>query len=164
MHAARRGRRGFTLIEVLVASAIMGMLFVALMEAFRTGLLMLEHSQRMTVGATLAEELHQMTLTMPLDDPQAPGGWGLEGGETATQCDDIDDLDGASFSPPINADGVAINGLDDYLQEVTVVSVANQDFNQVVADGTSGVYRVTVTVTCDGDQVGVVSWLTTGGP
>jgi prepilin-type N-terminal cleavage/methylation domain-containing protein len=154
--------RGFTLVEVLVATAIMGMLFVALMEAFKVGLQMLEYSQRVTIASSLAEEIHQMTLTLPLDDPESPGAWGLELGEGAAPYDDVDDLDGLVFTPPVNADGMAIAGLGDYQQEVTVVSVSDQDFDQVVGDGTSGVSRVTVLVTCQGDEVCRMSWLVVG--
>jgi prepilin-type N-terminal cleavage/methylation domain-containing protein len=156
------GRPGFTLVEVLVASAIMGLLFVGLMEAFKVGLQMLQQSQRVIIASTLAEEIHQMTLTLPLDDPEEPGSWGLEVGEAFAPCDDVDDLDASSFSPPVNADGVPISGLGDYRQEVFVVSVSEQDFDAVVADGTSGVSRVTVRVTCQGDQVFEMSWLVVG--
>ena len=55
-----------------------------------------------------------------------------------------------------------IEGLGDYRQEVFVVSVSEQDFDAVVADGTSGVSRVTVRVTCQGDQVLEMSWLVVG--
>lgn len=154
-------RRGFTLVEVLIASAIMGILFVALMEAFRTGLQMLEHSQRVTIASSLAEEVHQMTLTLPLEDPEG-GGWGPEAGEVGPPYDDIDDLDGHGFWPPVNADGMQINGLDEYRQEVSVASVSEQDFGDEVEHGTSGVSRVTVTVTCRGEEICRMSWLVVG--
>ena len=82
---------------------------------------MLQQSQRVTIASTLAEEIHQMTLTLPLEDPEEPGVWGLEVGEQAAPCDDVDDLDASSFSPPVNADGLPIDGLDDYRQEVSVL-------------------------------------------
>ena len=154
-------RPGFTLIEVLLASAIMGLLFVALMEAFRTGLQMLEHSQRVTIASSLAEEIHQMTLTLPLSDPDG-GAWGAEAGEIGPVYDDVDDLDGRAFTPPVNADGMLINGLEEYRQEVIVASVSEQDFDEVVADGTSGVSRVTVIISCRGDEICRMSWLVVG--
>ena len=162
--SVRRTRRhgGFTLVELLVAAAIMGLLFVALMEAFKVGLQMLEHGQRMTVASSLAEEVHQMTLTMPLADPEEPTHWGLEAGESPPPFDDLDDLDGQTFSPPVNADGLTIAGLADYQQQVSVVSVSEQDFDAVVGDGLSGVPRVTVVVTCQGTEICRMSWLVVG--
>jgi len=154
---------GFTLVEVLVAAAIMGIMFVALMEAFRTGLQMLEQSQRMTVASALAEEVYQMTLTLPLTDPEQPLHWGPETGESPP-FDDVDDLDAAVFSPPVNADGNVIAGLADYEQQVTVVSVSKQDLDQVVGDGCSEVSRVTVVVTCRDTEVCRMSWLAVGQP
>ncbi len=152
---------GFTLVEVLVAVAIVGMTFGLLMQAFTVGLKLLEQSEHMTVAATLADELHQMTLTLPLADPEQPEHWGLEDGESAP-FDDVDDLDGQAFSPPLNADGAAISGLGDYAQHVTVASVSETDFSQVVADGASTVYRVTVLVTWRGGEVSRLSWLVFG--
>jgi prepilin-type N-terminal cleavage/methylation domain-containing protein len=158
-----KGRRqGFTLVEVLVASAIVGIMFVCLLEAFRVGLTMLEHSQRLTIASSLAEEVHQMTLTLPLADPSDALHWGLESGETAAACDDVDDLDGQTFSPPVKADGTPIAGLAQYAQRVTVVSVSDANYNQVVANGASTVYRVTVVISRSGADVCEMSWLIVG--
>jgi len=154
---------GFTLVEVLMAAAIMGILFVALMEALRTGLQMLEQSQRTTVASVLAEEVYQMTLALPVADPQEPTHWGAEAGESAP-FDDVDDFDGAVFSPPRNADGNVIAGMEDYEQQVTVVSVSEDDLDEVVADGASGVARVTVVVTCGDTEMCRMSWLAVSQP
>ena len=50
------------------------------------------------------------------------------------------------------------------VSKVTVVSVSDGDFDQVVADGTSGVCRVTVRVTCQGTEVSQMSWLAVDQP
>jgi len=150
---------GFTLIEVLVAVAIVGMIFAVLLEAFTLGLRMLEQSRRTTIAASLAEEIHEMVLTLPLSDSEEPTHWGLETDEVSPDFDDLDDLDGQTFSPPLSSDGLLLADQADYLQQVTVVSVSDTDFNQVVADGTSDVYRVSVSVTFRGGEVCQLSWL-----
>jgi prepilin-type N-terminal cleavage/methylation domain-containing protein len=162
--AARGRARAFTLVEVLVASIIVGIMFTAVMEAFAVGLKLLEHSEHMTVAASMAEEIHQMTLTLPLADPVQPAHWGLEAGEAAATPNDVDDLDGQTFCPPVNADGSAIAGLGDYAQRVTVVSVSDTDYNQVVADGTSAACRVTVTVTWRDTPMYSVSFIALPSP
>jgi prepilin-type N-terminal cleavage/methylation domain-containing protein len=158
LRVANRGRAGFTLVEILVAAAIIGVVFVVLLEAFTVGLRMIEQSRRMTMAAALAEEIHEMVLTLPLSDPEVPGHWGLEAGETMPP-DDVDDLDDQVFSPPVGGDGVVLTGADDYAQHVTVTSVSPGDFSLAVADGTSNVCRVSVSVTHRGLEVSRISWV-----
>ncbi|MBN2582168.1 MAG: type II secretion system protein [Planctomycetes bacterium] len=155
---ASRRRAGFTLVEILVAAAILGMVFVVLLEAFAVGLRMLEQSQRVTIAASLAEEIHEMVLTLPLADPEEPSHWGLETGEVLPP-DDVDDLDDLVFSPPASSDGSVLSDLSDYAQHVTVTSMSATDFALPVADGTSNVCRVSVSVTHRGLEVSRVSWL-----
>ena len=155
---ASRHSAGFTLTEILVAVAIVGMVFAVLLEAFTVGLRMLEQSRRMTTATSLAGEIHEMALTLSLSDPEEPTHWGLEIDEVAPVFDDLDDLDGQIFSPPLSSDGLLLDQAD-YLQQVTVVSVSDTDFNQVVADGMSDVYRVSVSVTFRGGEVCQLSWL-----
>jgi len=158
LRVANRGRAGFTLVEILVAAAIIGVVFVVLLEAFTVGLRMIEQSRRMTMAAALAEEIHEMVLTLPLSDPEVPGHWGLEAGETMPP-DDVDDLDDQVFSPPVGGDGVVLTGADDYAQHETLTSVSPGDFSLAVADGTSNVCRVSVSVTHRGLEVSRISWV-----
>jgi hypothetical protein len=146
------------LVEILVAAAIIGIVFVVLLEAFTAGLKMIEQSRRMTTAASLAEEIHEMVLTLPLSDPEVPGQWGLESGETMPP-DDVDDLDGHVFSPPVSGDGTVLTMLGDYAQHVTVTSVSPTDFGQPVTNGTSNVVRVSVSVRHQGHEVTRMSWV-----
>ena len=156
---ASRRSAGFTLVEVLVAVAIVGIVFTVLLEAFTVGLRMLEQSRHTTIAAGLAEEIHEMVLTLPLSDPEQPTNWGLEAGESAPDFDDLDDLDGLVISPPLTSDGFVLADRANYAQQVTVVSVSATDFNQVVADGASDVYRISVSITYQGGEVCQLSWL-----
>jgi prepilin-type N-terminal cleavage/methylation domain-containing protein len=159
------GRRhdGFTLVEVLVAGAIVGILFVALLQSFTVGLSMLDQSQRMTVATSLAENIHEMMLTLPLVDPGQPAHWGPAAGQVNPPFICVNNYDGVAFSPPVAADGTRLTSLSIYTQKVTVAAVSPTNFNQVLADGASNVYRVSVTITCQGQTVCSLSWLCLGG-
>lgn len=111
-HAAPRGRaRAFTLLEAALATLIIGVGVLAMVEAQQS---FLQRNAWSTGGATatyLANELREMTRRMPrhdrfsgglyfLDpsDPSSLRGWGPEPGEDAPEdLDDLDDFDGAVF-------------------------------------------------------------------
>lgn len=136
---ARRGRRGFTLLEAAMSTIIIGVGVLAVVEAQQS---FLQRNAWSTNGATatlLAGEIREMTKRLPRHDRNAGGlyflndadvttlrGWGPESGEdNAIDLDDLDDLDGAVFGSaaefpdgftmtrrypgPINAFGEAIN-------------------------------------------------------
>lgn len=154
---------GFTLVEVLVSSALMAIVVVTMMQAFAYGTQMLEQSDRMTIGVTVAEQIHELALTLPVCDPQTPGYWGQEPDEAAGIIDDLDDLDGRAICPPIAGDGTVWTDLADFKQQVTVENVAENDFEQVLGDGESSIYRVTVVVLYREEEVSRMSWLIMDG-
>ncbi|MEL6330514.1 MAG: prepilin-type N-terminal cleavage/methylation domain-containing protein [Planctomycetota bacterium] len=107
----RHARRGFTLVEAALATAVLGVGVLALIEAqgafIRTNL----YSSQATSGALMAGEIRELTRNLPKHDPvtglslaDVGGGatqligWGPEGDEqNAEDIDDIDDLDGMVF-------------------------------------------------------------------
>lgn len=125
-----RGRgAGFTLIETAMATVIIGVGVVAMVdaqEAFTRSTLWSSHS---TTGTFLANEIREMARHMARHDPvnglwlegETLNGWGPESGEASVDgFDDLDDLDGlvfgegGDFGGPINAYGEVIPeiGLD----------------------------------------------------
>jgi hypothetical protein len=133
------------------------------MQAFTIGTQMLQQSDRMTIGMTLAEQIHELSLTLSLSDPFQPGYWGPEPGEGPSVINDLDDLDGRRINPPIASDGTVWTDLADFEQRVTVVNLAEDDLEQVVGNGTSSVYRVTVVVLYREEEVARMSWLVIDG-
>lgn len=128
----RRGRAhgaGFTLIETAMATVIIGVGVVAMVdaqEAFTRSTLWSSHA---TTGTFLANEIREMARHMSRHDPvnglwlegETLNGWGPESGEVSVNgYDDLDDLDGlvfgegGDFAGPINAYGEVIPeiGLD----------------------------------------------------
>lgn len=102
MHASRRRRGGFTLIESLLAMVIVGIGVLAFVDAQGAFTRSNEWSSKSATGMLLANEVRELTRKLNRHDPvtglSTAGGWGGEGGEsTILDIDDLDDLDGVTF-------------------------------------------------------------------
>jgi len=131
--AARRARApgapggpplaGFTLIETALATVIIGVGVVALVEAQQSFQASNAWSSQAATATLLANEIREMTRTFPRHDPvtglylldDALQGWGIEDGEVEPgDLDDVDDFDGLTFGTggdfegPIDAFGDVI--------------------------------------------------------
>lgn len=106
-HPRCRGRRGFTLIETALATIIVGVGVLALVESQTAFIKANAWSTHSATGTYLANEIRELTRRMPRHDPvtglytQSVNGtatlmgWGPEAGETSIEdFDDIDDFDG----------------------------------------------------------------------
>ena len=96
---------------------------------------------------------------LPVVDPQTDATFGPETGEILAGYDDLDDFDGANFSPPINADRSTLNDYTTFSQQVTVENVSASNFEQVVGDHSSYFVRVTVGVYQNSQLITSASWL-----
>lgn len=132
-------RGGFTLIEAALATVIIGVGVVAMVEAQQAFIRSNLWSSQAATGTFLANEIREMTRQLPRHDPvtglyladEELGtgglvGWGPEEGEVlVTDFDDLDDFDGMSFSftgtpgivdldlpGPLNAFGEVIPDID----------------------------------------------------
>jgi hypothetical protein len=105
-------RGGFTLIEAALATIIIGVGVVAMVQAQQSFVKSNLWSSHAASGTFLANEIREFTRGLPKHDPvtglyiQNAGvggsvlvGWGPEDGEILpTDFDDLDDFDGVSFS------------------------------------------------------------------
>jgi len=103
----RRGRRGFTLIETALATVIIGVGVLALIESQQAFMKSNNWSSHSATAAYLANEVREIMRRLPKHDPVtglyiesgAEGntlvGWGPESGEAdLLDFDDLDDFDG----------------------------------------------------------------------
>jgi type II secretory pathway pseudopilin PulG len=122
-HTARRlqrvRRRAFTLIEASLATVIVGVGVLAIVEAQQTFLQKNAWSTHTSTAMFLANEIREMTRNMPRHDRFSGGlyfldpashtgfvGWGPETDEiSALDYDDLDDFDGVAFGTAPNLPG-----------------------------------------------------------
>ena len=114
----RPARPGFTLIETALATVIIGVGVLAMMDAFQGFLRANSWSTHTSTGTLLAGEIREMSRTFPRHDAFSGGiyfenpvahttfrGWGPEADETdPSMFDDIDDFDGAVFGSAADSD------------------------------------------------------------
>lgn len=92
---AQRGWQGFTLIESLLASAILVMTITAVTMPFTAAARNAQADARRTVAVDLAQEIMEEMLSQPFADPDGTSVLGPEIGESArADFDNIDDYHG----------------------------------------------------------------------
>jgi hypothetical protein len=146
-------------IEVLVAVVIMGLAMVALLAANSAFTQTNAAGTELSTAEFLIEQIRELTTPLPALDPDTtPATFGLEEAALAAY-DDVDDFDGLTFSPPINAERQPLTDFAAYSQQVIVQNVHPSNFDMVVADGGSYFVKVTVTVLLNDRQISSASWV-----
>jgi len=153
-------RRGFTLIEAALVTVIIGVGVMAMMQLLAAGTMQNGAGAKLTTGLAMAGNIRELTLDMAFSDPDQTASWGTESGEAAVAAyDDLDDLDGKTFNPPIDARRQSIASQDQWTQMIEVQCVDPDLITTTVPSGSSPMARVTVTVLCGGQEVCKTSWL-----
>ena len=154
---------GFSLIEVLIAILLIGLAVASLVASNGAFTKANGAGTDLSTAEFLAEQIRELTMLLPVIDPETPESgvdvFGPESSETLATYDDLNDFDGTSFSPPINANRIALNDLAAYSQQVTVENVNKSNFEQVVADHGSSFVRVTVRIYLNSKEITSASWL-----
>lgn len=134
------GTGGFTLIETSMATVIIGVGVLAMVDAQSAFIVSNQWSSHAASATFLANEIRELTRNLPKHDPvhgltliddgagnMIISGWGVDSGEVVvSDFDDIDDFDGITFSfvgtpglndndlpGPINSYGEVIPALAD---------------------------------------------------
>jgi prepilin-type N-terminal cleavage/methylation domain-containing protein len=139
--ASRRAASGFSLIEVLLATLVVGTVLVAATGAIggavsaRAAL-----SSEPVTAFELAREIHSLALVLPRD-----AGDGLPAA-TGADIALLEDLDGARFSPPVSAARAALAHATGWSQEVTLEAVDLAAPGSLAADATADAVLLRLTV------------------
>ncbi len=159
--SAQRPTRGFTLLEILVTAMLLGVSVIAATWAMST-----TASSKTVVGeepstaARLATEIFELADTLPRE----PGG--VVAATNGTPIDALDALVGASFSPPILADGTTESSLGQWRQQVSLAVYDLTDLSAPTADDPAAgiaadaakIYMLSVTMLEDGQAVDTFDW------
>ena len=99
MRRKRLRAPGFTLIEALIASAVLSFVVAALTQAITAGQMHTHTALHAGRAVQLAEAMLEEVLSKPWSDPQGGSGLGPDDGEAGRgDFDDIDDYHG--FTEP----------------------------------------------------------------
>jgi hypothetical protein len=152
---SRRAPAGFTFIEVLLATLVLGTMLVTATTALSTAVVAQNTLVSQPVTAYgLAREIHSLALLLPRTE-----GDGVPAA-TGAQVQLLEDLDGASFTPAIGADaGAAVGGLG-WSQDVEleIVDLASPTLLAADASSDSTLLRLTVTVREGAEERGTYVW------
>ena len=154
-----RAAAGFTLIEAALTTVIVGTGVLSIMAAQQAYHRQNDWAQRTGTAILLANELRELTLSLPLNDPiSGPANMGPEAGEASVgDYNDLDDFSGlvaggfgagTTFDPPINALRQVIPNMNGWSQRVLVENVLSSFVSATFTQplGTTNLMRVTVTV------------------
>ena len=161
------GGRGFTLVEIAVATAIVGIALAALLAAVGSNTRSNDAGAKLTPGVFLAQEIREWTLTLPFSDRDsgdADNPPGPDGTSPQVFVDDLDDFYGTdglgtTYNPPRNGRGTAIPELAGWSQTITLTWRDPNDIATPVTAGTSDLISVQVGVAYQGKSVTGASWL-----
>jgi prepilin-type N-terminal cleavage/methylation domain-containing protein len=153
-------KRGFTLIEVLFAVLLVGLAIASLMAANAAFTKANGAGTDLSTAEFLIGQIRELTILLPVIDPEDElATFGPEAGETLAGYDDLDDFNGATFSPPIDAERTTLNDFSAYSQQITVQNVNASNFEQVEANHSTNFIRVTVKVYLNSRQISSANWL-----
>ena len=139
---------GFTLIEAVISSLIIGTMFVAAVNTVGASRLSQYKTSVVTQGQMLADLLLAEILVQNYADPSGSLTFGPEFGEsngTRSGFDDVDDYHGWSGKSALDKSGSAIEDFSDWQRNITVEWVDPMNPNQVKPAETNA-KRITVTV------------------
>lgn len=148
-------RRGFSLVEVVVSSMLVGLVLVGAMDclgAVIRGRMSTSDSGR---GEQLAQELMTEILSQSYKEPVDTPTFGRESSESGSSrpdWDDVDDYDGWSAAPPKYRNDNVIFNASGWQRDVTVELI--DPANPATVSGTDqGLKRITITVQHNGQVV-----------
>ncbi|MCK4623849.1 MAG: prepilin-type N-terminal cleavage/methylation domain-containing protein [Phycisphaerae bacterium] len=156
------GRGGFTLVEALIASAIVGIGLMAMLLASKSGTQVNASAREITHAINLGQEVREWTLKLPFLDPDTPDNPpGPDGSSPQTFVDDLDDLKSVTYSPPRDGTGQALSDMTGWSQQITLSWRNPDNLLETVADGASEMIYVEVVVSHEGQSVLTTGWLVT---
>jgi hypothetical protein len=104
---------------------IVGTGFLGAMELFAACTMQNHSATQGTTARMLGDNVREAMAGLSFLDPTSTtANWGPETGESLPGYDDVDDFDGLTFNPPIDATRTAVPQLSQYTQVITVMPVS----------------------------------------
>jgi prepilin-type N-terminal cleavage/methylation domain-containing protein len=173
-HFLGRGGRarsaGFSLIELLFAAALLSVGVTALMVSARSATQVNADGADATQATYLAQEIREWTLKLPFSEANpvfADSAPGPDGSDANGSVDDLDDMMNVTYPPigtsglPRDASGSPIAGMEGWSQTIKLEWRDPASVLTKVADGSSDLVWVTVTVKQNGAEILTLGWFVT---
>jgi len=160
-HTARR-RSGFTLVEIAVATAVIGIGITALVTSLQAGTSANSGSEKVNTATFLAQQIHEWTLRLPFKDPDAADANnppGPDGTDAYHLVDDLDDLLNVTYSSDHPSPEPSVSTPPGWSETITLTWRDPKDLQKTVANGTSDVINVQVEVKFAGKHVLTTQYL-----
>jgi type II secretory pathway pseudopilin PulG len=154
-------RRGFVMIDLLIATVIIGLAVMALMQLAAVGTESNRETVKLTMAMQLADNVHEFARMLSLTR-NTSGNFvrptGIQPSDAA--FNNVCYLDGFSFTSPIDADGNYLaNGVSGYSIRCTVTSFEPKAPATAVSPTNTNVRRLTVYVDLNGKNVHSETWM-----
>jgi len=150
---------GFSLVEALFAILLVGLAIASLVGANAAFTRANGAGADLSTAEFLLEQVKELTATLPVIDPNTETDtFGPEEASLA-EYDDLDDFDGASFSPPVSADRTTLTDFAAFTQQITVENVSASNFELVDPNHTTAFVRVTAKVLMNSTEITSASWI-----
>jgi prepilin-type N-terminal cleavage/methylation domain-containing protein len=149
----RRSRKAFSLVEVVIAIAIIGVMLVGALSAVSASRTSQFRISRLRQAHLLAQAL--IAEIVQQDYEEAGGTFGPDSGETGgtrANFDDVDDYNGWSQSPPQDAAGTILSEFAAYRRRVTIEYLNPGNLlNTSAVD--FGIKRITVSIDVNDNEL-----------
>jgi hypothetical protein len=165
MTHSRSGHRGFSVIEAVLSTLVIGVMLVAVLNTVGAARTAQVWNVERVRAACLASNLMAEIVDQAYADPAELQLFGPEASELLaprSSFDDVDDYHGWSKSPPDNPDGSAIPGYEGWTRSVTVnwATLGSPAANSITD---TGMKRITVTVSRRGLKLAELTALRASG-
>jgi MSHA pilin protein MshD len=158
-HPSRR-RQGFTLLELVIAMTLSGLVISTLVLFFQNAVKRWDRIRNMQATAMLSQDLMDEIRSKNFTDPEQPDSFGPEPDETARNVyDDVDDYDNMSNRPPRAVEGAALSNCANISVSVKVENVQATNLNAAVPepDGSTSFKRITILLSAPGMTITNIS-------
>ena len=135
------GRGGFTLIEALIASVIVGLGVTAVLMASKSGTQVNAEARDVTRAIYLGQEIREWMVKKSYQD--------------------IADLSDVTYKPPKDASGQEISGMTDWSQKITLSLRDSDEITEDDDDEESDMIYVEVEILYGSQSVLTTGWLVT---
>jgi hypothetical protein len=140
---------------------LIGLAISALLVASSSSTTVNSAGTDLSTAEFLIEQIRELTTLKQVEDPDITFcTWGPEADETdLSMYNDLDDFQGLTFNPPIDAGLNPLNDFAAFSQTIQVVNISHNNFTQTVGPLGSDFVRVTVTVQKNGRDICSASWI-----